>query len=215
VRLKFSGYGSVGKGYPWRSFCDFDAAFITVTIARPFGEVVDVVDCVPDIGIEVLLGDLPASRVPSTECSVSLASIVDVRCFNLGFFFFLVAVFFVYMKVDFISGALSTLIYCALYFFSNYIWMQYKTAGQADVHFKIFLIQHIVCWILQFVGHGVFEKRNPALMDNLLLTLVAPDFVVLEIMFMFGYKREIHEGCNKEIVENIKVFHEGKAKKAT
>lgn len=30
------------------------------------------------------------------------------------------------------------------------------------------VIVHIVCWIAQFVGHGVFEKRAPALLDNLL-----------------------------------------------
>ena len=27
---------------------------------------------------------------------------------------------------------------------------------------------HFVCWILQFIGHGVAEKRAPALLDNLL-----------------------------------------------
>lgn len=27
---------------------------------------------------------------------------------------------------------------------------------------------HAVCWIAQFLGHGVAEKRAPALFDNLL-----------------------------------------------
>ena len=27
---------------------------------------------------------------------------------------------------------------------------------------------HVVCWILQFIGHGLAEKRAPALLDNLL-----------------------------------------------
>ena len=27
---------------------------------------------------------------------------------------------------------------------------------------------HAISWIAQFVGHGVFEGRKPALMDNLL-----------------------------------------------
>ena len=27
---------------------------------------------------------------------------------------------------------------------------------------------HVIGWIAQFIGHGVFEGRKPALMDNLL-----------------------------------------------
>lgn len=29
-------------------------------------------------------------------------------------------------------------------------------------------ILHAVSWIMQFIGHGVAEKRAPALLDNLL-----------------------------------------------
>jgi len=43
-------------------------------------------------------------------------------------------------------------------------------------------------WIAQFIGHGVFEKRAPALLDNLLYTLAAPLFIIVEILFEFGYK---------------------------
>lgn len=62
-------------------------------------------------------------------------------------------------------------------------------------------------WIAQFIGHGVAEKRAPALLDNLIggmcvrilnatmLTpvlikaiVLAPFFVHLEILFELGYK---------------------------
>jgi len=26
---------------------------------------------------------------------------------------------------------------------------------------------HVFAWVMQFIGHGVFEKRAPALLDNL------------------------------------------------
>lgn len=48
---------------------------------------------------------------------------------------------------------------------------------------------HVVCWLAQFYGHAVYEKRAPALFDNLLQALVlAPFFVVFEVAFALGYK---------------------------
>ena len=32
---------------------------------------------------------------------------------------------------------------------------------------KIALVIHITGWILQFIGHGVFDGRAPALLDSL------------------------------------------------
>ena len=37
-----------------------------------------------------------------------------------------------------------------------------------DATFSHLLAVHIFGWIAQFIGHGVFEGRKPALMDNLL-----------------------------------------------
>lgn len=38
------------------------------------------------------------------------------------------------------------------------------------------------CWVAQFVGHGVFEGRAPALLDNLFQAFfMAPVFVLLEV----------------------------------
>ncbi|WWC66437.1 uncharacterized protein I206_100339 [Kwoniella pini CBS 10737] len=50
-------------------------------------------------------------------------------------------------------------------------------------------------WIAQFIGHGVFERRAPALFDNLVQALVlAPFFVHLEALFaVFDYKPELHK----------------------
>jgi uncharacterized membrane protein YGL010W len=47
-------------------------------------------------------------------------------------------------------------------------------------------------WILQLVGH-VFEGRRPALADNILQIFVAPVFLVAEVFFMLGLKRDLRE----------------------
>ncbi|KAG6907835.1 hypothetical protein DXG01_007217 [Tephrocybe rancida] len=63
---------------------------------------------------------------------------------------------------------------------------------------------HGVSWIAQFLGHGLAEKRAPALLDNLVGAVVlAPFFVHLEILFALGYKPEMHKRINNEIGKEI------------
>jgi uncharacterized membrane protein YGL010W len=45
-------------------------------------------------------------------------------------------------------------------------------------------------WIFQLVGH-FFEGRKPALTDNLFQIFVAPIFLVAEVFFALGLKREV------------------------
>ena len=53
---------------------------------------------------------------------------------------------------------------------------------------------HIFSWIIQFIGHGVFEGRAPALLDNLVQAVfLAPFFVWLEFLFMCGYRPELRQ----------------------
>ena len=63
---------------------------------------------------------------------------------------------------------------------------------------------HIISWILQFIGHGKFEGRAPALLDNLVQALfLAPLFVWFEVLFKLGYrpelKKRLEEGLQKEL----------------
>ena len=61
---------------------------------------------------------------------------------------------------------------------------------------------HIVSWILQFIGHGKFEGRKPALLDNLVQALfLAPLFVWYEILFKLGF----YKGLKKEVDSAIEV----------
>lgn len=68
------------------------------------------------------------------------------------------------------------------------------------------VIVHIVSWIAQFIGHGKYEGRKPALVDNVAQALfLAPLFVWYEILFKLGfYKKlqaEVQEGINAEIAK--------------
>jgi len=63
----------------------------------------------------------------------------------------------------------------------------------------------IVAWIAQFIGHGVYEGRAPALLDNLVQALVlAPFFVFMELLFMFGYRPELQKRVNDAVEKEIK-----------
>ncbi|KAK5722939.1 hypothetical protein LTR17_014152 [Elasticomyces elasticus] len=75
---------------------------------------------------------------------------------------------------------------------------------------------HIVSWLAQFVGHGVYEGRAPALLDNLVQAIfLAPFFVWMEILFAFGYRPELKSRLDQNVTKEIqKVKTEKAAKKA-
>jgi len=65
----------------------------------------------------------------------------------------------------------------------------------------------VVAWIAQFIGHGAFEHRAPALLDNLLQALVlAPFFVFMEFLFACGYRPELQKRVNEAVEKEIKKF---------
>ncbi|KAI1180530.1 DUF962 domain-containing protein [Nemania sp. FL0916] len=69
------------------------------------------------------------------------------------------------------------------------------------------LAVHVICWLVQFVGHGAFEKRSPAVLDNLVQAIfLAPLFVWLEILFKFGYRRELQGRVEKAAKAEIAKF---------
>lgn len=50
----------------------------------------------------------------------------------------------------------------------------------------------VVGWVIQFIGHG-FEGRKPAFMDDLKSLLIGPLFVVAEVAFLLGLRRELRD----------------------
>lgn len=62
----------------------------------------------------------------------------------------------------------------------------------------------VAAWIAQFIGHGKFEGRAPALLDSLFQSLVlAVFFVFMEVMFELGYKPELHRRLQNRIGKEI------------
>ena len=71
---------------------------------------------------------------------------------------------------------------------------------------------HLTSWIAQFVGHGAFEGRAPALLDNLVQALfLAPFFVWMEILFRLGYRPELKRRLEIAIKEDIAKFRNARA----
>ncbi|PON36767.1 hypothetical protein PanWU01x14_325820 [Parasponia andersonii] len=101
--------------------------------------------------------------------------------FNLGFVFTVIYAMF-YVLLDKKAGSLAALL-CFL------CWVGASFLAQRlgfSLAWKVVLAAQLFCWTGQFIGHGVFEKRAPALLDNLVQAfLMAPFFVLLEVLQTF------------------------------
>ncbi|MED6146163.1 hypothetical protein PIB30_032096 [Stylosanthes scabra] len=104
---------------------------------------------------------------------------------NYGFLFTLIYALF-YASLDIKAGslaaALTFLCWIGSSFLANYLGFSRS--------WKIVLASQLFCWTGQFIGHGVFEKRAPALFDNLVQAfLMAPFFVLFEaLQLSLGYE---------------------------
>ncbi|KAI0506999.1 hypothetical protein KFK09_013117 [Dendrobium nobile] len=122
---------------------------------------------------------------------------------NFSFFFALFYAVF-YISLDRYAGSLAALL-CLLCWFGS-------TSLAAQLGFslawKVVLATQLFCWTGQFIGHGVFEKRAPALLDNLSQAfLMAPFFVLLELLqSLFGY--EPYPGFHANVLKKIEVDRE-------
>ncbi len=56
----------------------------------------------------------------------------------------------------------------------------------------VFAATFIGGWALQLIGH-VFEGKRPALIDNFFQVFIAPIFLMAEVFFALGYKRDVAE----------------------
>ena len=67
-------------------------------------------------------------------------------------------------------------------------------------HFWFMGAVNLFAWIMQFIGHAVFEERAPAIITNLKFGLLAPFFVTFEVMnYIFGY----HEGKAMDLLRKL------------
>lgn len=142
---------------------------------------------------------------------------------QIDFGFLLLSVLLpLYTWVDTWTGLVCCVYFSLEYVISTYLYTHRtelfpgEASGSGLTHFNVMLGLHIVAWISQFIGHGIYERRAPALLDNILLIFVAPFFFVFEVLVMaFGYKEKSVREWNKAVAMEIKQFRDGKIKKRT
>jgi uncharacterized membrane protein YGL010W len=93
-----------------------------------------------------------------------------------------------YTLLDRAFGIAMALVLIPLLFAAHQVGQApYLTGGLVFVGF------FVVGWIIQIIGHVVFEKRRPALVDNLFQMVIGPLFLCAELFFMLGFKQELHQ----------------------
>ena len=123
----------------------------------------------------------------------SLFVLLDLARFELGGFsisaatVLAVVVLVYYFRLDAVLAAAMTLFVVVLLVAAHGI----ASEGIRPA-LVVFAATFIGGWALQLIGH-VFEGKKPALMDNLFQVLIAPIFLMAEVFFAFGYKRDVAE----------------------
>ena len=122
--------------------------------------------------------------------------------FNIGNFpvsasiAFVTVVSLYYFSLDFIFAFSATLLFGGLVFLAEYV----TSTLPATTAWSIFAIGQIVGWGTQFYGHYAFEKRKPAILDNLFQALVSsPLFVVADIYFELGLRTKLKLEIENEL----------------
>ena len=109
--------------------------------------------------------------------------------------------FYIYMAPSLLGLSMAALV-IGLYFFA----LKVIIPGGLD-SIKIAGAVNVVAWIAQFYGHGVHEKRAPALLDNLMQAfLMAPLFVYIEVLLKFGLLKDLHAATEPEVQRLISQF---------
>ncbi|MBA2549397.1 MAG: DUF962 domain-containing protein [Burkholderiaceae bacterium] len=98
-----------------------------------------------------------------------------------------VLVLIYYFRLDAVLAAAMTLFVAVLLLAAHAV----ATEGVRPA-LLVFAASFIGGWILQLIGH-VFEGKKPAFMHNFFQVFIAPIFLMAEVFFAFGYKREVAE----------------------
>lgn len=78
-------------------------------------------------------------------------------------------------------------IFPALYF--AHLAAQWPFAASVALAVGLFVLG----WIIQIIGHTVFEKRRPAFTDNLFQLIIGPIFLVAEVIYLLGFKHTLRD----------------------
>ncbi|HEY7607680.1 MAG TPA: Mpo1-like protein [Alphaproteobacteria bacterium] len=110
---------------------------------------------------------------------------------------FAVAVMIYWIVLDPPFGVVTAAIFVPGAWFAD--WLAQHGGATAWTSFGILFVGG---WIIQLLGH-VFEGRKPALVDNLLQIFIAPVFLVAEVAFAFGLRKNVHDAMMRRMPEYL------------
>ncbi|KAK3936086.1 hypothetical protein QBC46DRAFT_396012 [Diplogelasinospora grovesii] len=115
-----------------------------------------------------------------------------------------------YVLLEPVAGTALALICLGVTAWCNYLRLEDPTGTVTKVAIGL----HVISWLAQFVGHGKYEGRAPALLDNLFQAIfLAPLFVWLEVLFAIGYRPELKSRVDRAVADEIAKFRARKEKK--
>lgn len=114
-------------------------------------------------------------RIQMGEVSVTLASVLAL------------ALLAYYFRLDAVLAVAMTLFIAVLMILANRVC----TLG-TPAAVSVFGTAFVGGWVLQLIGHA-YEGRRPAFVDNFVQLFIAPIFLMAEVFFAFGYKRDVAE----------------------
>ena len=126
-------------------------------------------------------------------------------------FFYFISI--LYLNVNLYVAVLTIFWNFSFFLLGKIIYIQSLKKNYSNEYFQVMLTIHIFSWIFQFIGHGIFEKRAPALFDNILLIFNAPFFVTAEILKDYGWKKKEFKIIDEIIKKKIEIFKKQKSLK--
>lgn len=92
-----------------------------------------------------------------------------------------------YLSLDRIFGVIMLVVYTIAYPFAYKI-AQLDTTSWLSLSIGIFVLG----WVFQFIGH-FYEKKKPAFTDDIIGLAIGPLFVLAEMVFMLGFRKELEQ----------------------
>jgi len=118
---------------------------------------------------------------------INFAEIASISVVWIGVIFLLAF----YIKLDLQLGLIAALFFLPMTWIAQLIAHPYFNIPALIIFVALFVLG----WAVQLIGH-YYEGRHPALLDNLFQILVAPIFLVAELLFRLGYKKNLEQQLN-------------------
>lgn len=102
------------------------------------------------------------------------------------------AMIFVFVVMIYYFILEATLAVGMLLFILPILYFAHLTALQPfPASAGIFLLTFFIGWIFQFIGHIVWEKRQPAFTKNLFQLIIGPFYICAEVYYLLGFKKAL------------------------